>query len=133
VCLPYVPREELSAALSAADLHVITLGDSFRGLIHPSKLYNVLRVGAPVLYVGPEPSHVTDVARATGLTAWRCAHGDVNGGVAAIRAAREAAAEHDRTDTGPQALPFDADRLLPRFVELATTSAAPPIPLLEQV
>jgi hypothetical protein len=77
VCLPYVPREDLSAALSAADLHVITLGDAFRGLIHPSKLYNVLKVKAPVLYVGPEPSHVTDVARTTGLTVWRCSHGDV--------------------------------------------------------
>src|SRR5262245_50060249 len=60
VCLPYVPREELSAALSAADLHLVSLGDAFRGLIHPSKLYNVLKVGAPVLYIGPAPSHVTD-------------------------------------------------------------------------
>ena len=132
VCLPYVPREELSAALSAADLHVVTLGDAFRGLIHPSKLYNVLKVGAPVLYVGPEPSHVTDVARATGLATWRCAHGDVAGVVEAIRAARATTSGHSRTGAGDRAMPFAADCLLPRFVELVAESGASSAPILEQ-
>src|SRR3989442_45835 len=124
VCLPYVPREELSAALSAADLHVITLGDAFRGLIHPSKLYNVLKVNAPVLYVGPEPSHVTDVARMTGLRAWRCAHDDVSGVLAAIQAARTSTVQ-DRTGGDHLSMPFYAERMLPRVVELGTASAAP--------
>jgi glycosyltransferase involved in cell wall biosynthesis len=133
VCVPYVPRAELSAALSAADLHVITLGDAFRGLIHPSKLYNVLKVGAPVLYVGPEPSHVTDVARATGLATWRCAHGDAAGVVEAIRAARAAAVRDSRSGAANRAAPFAAESLLPRFVELAAEPGAPPVPVLERV
>jgi colanic acid biosynthesis glycosyl transferase WcaI len=132
VCLPYVPREDLSAALSAADLHVITLGDAFRGLIHPSKLYNVLKVNAPVLYVGPEPSHVTDVARTTGLTVWRCAHGDVKRAVAAIRSAMLFAPDRSRRAVGAP-MPFDADSMLPRFVELVTASPTPSVPILEQV
>jgi glycosyltransferase involved in cell wall biosynthesis len=133
VCVPYVPRDELSAALSAADLHVVTLGDAFRGLIHPSKVYNVLKVSAPILYVGPEPSHVTDVANATGLTAWRCAHGDVSAVVAAIRAARAATSAADRFAADHPANPFDAERLLPRFVELVTASPTRSVPLLERV
>lgn len=133
VCLPYVPREELSAALSAADLHVITLGDAFRGLIHPSKLYNVLKVGAPVLYIGPEPSHVTDVARATGLAAWRCAHGDDAGVVEAVRAARAAIVGQVRTGASDGAVPFAGESLLPRFVDLAAESRESSVPVLERV
>jgi colanic acid biosynthesis glycosyl transferase WcaI len=41
-CLPYQPLERLSASLSAADLHVVIMGDPFVGTIHPCKIYNVL-------------------------------------------------------------------------------------------
>lgn len=61
VCLPYQPVEKLSAALSAADLHVVVMGDPFVGIIHPCKIYNALAVGAPILYLGPERSHVADI------------------------------------------------------------------------
>jgi hypothetical protein len=29
--------------------------------VHPSKIYNVMKVAAPVLYIGPNPSHVTEM------------------------------------------------------------------------
>ena len=61
VCLPYQPRDQLAAVLSAADLHVVIVGDPFVGIIHPSKIYNVLQVGAPFLYIGPPESHITDI------------------------------------------------------------------------
>jgi len=61
LCLPYQPLEKLSASLSAADAHVVVMGNAMLGLVHPCKIYNILTVGAPVLYVGPEPSHVTEV------------------------------------------------------------------------
>ena len=61
VCLPYQPVEKLSAALSAADLHVVVMGNPFVGTIHPCKIYNALAVGAPILYLGPERSHVADI------------------------------------------------------------------------
>ena len=61
VCLPYQPVEKLSAALSAADVHVVVMGDPFVGTIHPCKIYNALAVGAPILYLGPESSHVADI------------------------------------------------------------------------
>ena len=61
-CLPYQPLDKLSSSLAAADLHVVVMGEKFVGIVHPCKVYNILSIGAPVLYVGPEPSHVTDIA-----------------------------------------------------------------------
>lgn len=61
--LPYQPQAELSAMLSAADLHTVVLGDAFSGIIHPSKIYNIMAVGAPFLFVGPENSFISDIVR----------------------------------------------------------------------
>src|SRR6185437_5514179 len=58
--LPYQPIESLSGSLSAADVQAVVLGSPMVGTIHPSKLYNILAVGSPVLYIGPERSHITD-------------------------------------------------------------------------
>ncbi|PYI89084.1 MAG: glycosyltransferase WbuB, partial [Verrucomicrobia bacterium] len=52
-CLPYRPLDQLAASLSAADLHVVVMGDRFVGIVHPCKIYNILTVGVPVLYIGP--------------------------------------------------------------------------------
>lgn len=60
-CLPYQSYEELSALLSSADLHVVVMGDAFKGILHPSKVYNILAVGSPFLFIGPDECHVTDL------------------------------------------------------------------------
>lgn len=82
-CLPYQPLCELSASLSAADLHVVVMGERFVGIVHPCKVYNVMLVGAPALYIGPQPSHVTDIA-AQKHKFFLTRHGDVAGITAAI-------------------------------------------------
>jgi len=61
VCLPYQPLDQLSASLSAADAHVVVVGDKMLGLVHPCKIYNMLTVAAPVIYIGPETSHITEI------------------------------------------------------------------------
>jgi glycosyltransferase involved in cell wall biosynthesis len=61
VCLPYQPRAQLASLLSAADLHVVIMGEPFVGIIHPCKIYNIMQVGAPFLYIGPAQSHVMDI------------------------------------------------------------------------
>ena len=61
LCLPYQPLERLGGMLSAADLHVAVMGDPFVGIVHPSKIYNILSVGTPLLYIGPEESSIKDV------------------------------------------------------------------------
>jgi colanic acid biosynthesis glycosyl transferase WcaI len=35
MCLPYQPLAELSASLSAADLHAVVMGNEFAGIVHP--------------------------------------------------------------------------------------------------
>ncbi len=80
-CLPYQPLRELSSSLSAADLHVVVMGEKFVGIVHPCKVYNIMSVGAPVLYIGPEPSHITDIAS---QHFFLTRHGDVEGVTAGI-------------------------------------------------
>ena len=80
VCLPYQPRSQLAHVLSAADLHAIIMGNPFVGIVHPSKIYNVLQVRAPFLYVGPPESHITDIVEHLGDRAnvYLAKHGEVD-------------------------------------------------------
>jgi hypothetical protein len=73
-CIPYQPLDKLSASLSAADLHLVIMGDPFVGIVHPCKVYNIRRLGIPFLYIGPVPSHVTELSPAAAFR-----HGDVKG------------------------------------------------------
>lgn len=61
-CLPYQPLEKLSGSLSAADLHLIVMGEPFVGIVHPCKIYNILTLGIPFLFIGPSSSHGADLA-----------------------------------------------------------------------
>ena len=81
LCIPYQPIEKLSASLSAADLHVVVMGDKYVGIVHPCKIYNVLAANRAFLYIGPEESHVADIIRKLSYVS---AHGDVDGVVANI-------------------------------------------------
>jgi len=87
LCLPYQPLGELSASLSAADVHVVVMGEAMLGLVHPCKIYNILAVGAPVLYIGPKKSHVTEILDRTsqGYPWASCVHGGVDDVVNQIR------------------------------------------------
>lgn len=86
LCIPYQPLEKLAASLSAADVHVVVMGNPFVGIVHPNKIYNILRVAAPVLYIGPRTSHITDVLASLppDYPASAVEHGDVAGTVTAI-------------------------------------------------
>jgi len=84
LCLPYQPREKLSGSLSAADLHVVVMGEQYVGIVHPCKIYNVLAVRRPFLYIGPTESHVRDITSLLSLGAYVSSHGDVDGVVANI-------------------------------------------------
>jgi colanic acid biosynthesis glycosyl transferase WcaI len=86
-CLPYQPLNELSHSLSAADLHVVVMGDAFVGVVHPCKIYNIMAVGAPALYIGPDTSHITDLAH-TNYPFFFARHGDGAAVVAHILEAR---------------------------------------------
>jgi colanic acid biosynthesis glycosyl transferase WcaI len=61
LCLPYQPMARLSAMLSAADAHLVVMGNPFVGLVHPCKIYNILAIGVPLIYIGPVPGHVPEI------------------------------------------------------------------------
>lgn len=56
--LPPESREDLAAALAAADAQLVTLKLAFANLVYPSKLAGVLAVGRPVLFVGPPEGEI---------------------------------------------------------------------------
>lgn len=61
--LDYQPRESLSDSLSAADVHLVSLLPSAEGFIVPSKIYGVLSVGRPTIFVGDADGEVARLIR----------------------------------------------------------------------
>jgi len=84
VSLPYQPLDSLANVLSAADVHVVTVGDGVQGIVHPSKVYGAMGVGRPILLVGPDENHVTDILSRADV-GWHIANGDVDGAVKVLR------------------------------------------------
>ncbi len=82
--LPYQPLHDLKYSLSAADVHLVTVGDAVVGIVHPSKVYGALAVARPVLLLGPEQSHVGELVREHDI-GWRVSHGDVDGAEQVLR------------------------------------------------
>ncbi len=83
ISLPYQPFSELRFSLSAADVHLVTLGNEVVGVVHPCKVYGAMAVSRPVLFVGPKPSHVADILENNSI-GWHLNHGDVDGAVQLI-------------------------------------------------
>ena len=110
-CLPYQPLEELSSSLSAADLHVVVMGEAFVGIVHPCKIYNIMSVGAPALYIGPAPSHVTDLAN-TNYQFFFASHCDTAAVVAQILKARDQVPNWERRPLHA----FSKHTLLPEMI-----------------
>lgn len=59
--LPFQPRENIHNSIGSSDIQVVILGERQVGYTHPNKIYGALYVGKPILYIGPERSHVTDI------------------------------------------------------------------------
>jgi hypothetical protein len=83
LCLPYQPLNEIKYSLSAADVHFVTLGDKMAGVIHPCKVYGIMAAARPFIYVGPKPSHITNILERAPL-GWFVDGGDVEGLVSLI-------------------------------------------------
>ena len=83
VSLPYQPLADLRYSLSAADVHVVSLGPEMVGIVHPCKIYGAMTVGRPILFLGPRPSHVADILDECPIGK-QVEHGDVTECVAAI-------------------------------------------------
>lgn len=82
---PYQPRELLSESLSAADVHLVSLQPELEGLIVPSKIYGILAVARPAIFIGARDGEIGNI-----LTKHDCgvvvAPGDAEALANAIRA-----------------------------------------------
>jgi glycosyltransferase involved in cell wall biosynthesis len=82
--LPYQSRDVLEQSLAAADVHVVTVGDDVKGIVHPSKIYGAMAVARPILLIGPAENYVADILRNNDI-GWHVNHGDVDGAERILR------------------------------------------------
>ena len=54
----FAPAARLAARLSAPDIHLVSLGPVWMGLVVPSKFFGALAAGRPVLFEGDERSSI---------------------------------------------------------------------------
>lgn len=62
--LPHQPRELLSDALAAADVHWVSLRPELEGFIVPSKFYGILAAARPVIFIGDSDGELAREIRA---------------------------------------------------------------------
>ena len=133
ISLPYQPLEQIRYSLSAANLHLVSLGDNMSGIVHPCKIYGALSIGRPVLTIGPKESYLSDIiepdpasvssnqSSQAAPVGWAIQHGDVDGAVAALRAAADQTHE-ERIAIGQRAQQvatqkFGRKRLVQQFLD----------------
>ncbi len=75
--LPYQPFETLRFSLSAADVHLVSVGEDIVGICHPCKVYGSMAVSRPILLLGPNPCHVSDILAEQPI-GWSVEYGDVD-------------------------------------------------------
>ena len=85
--LPYQPLDRIRYSLSAADVHLVAIGPSMVGIVHPCKVYGAMAIGRPILLLGPSPCHVSDITSENEI-GWQLDYGDVSRAVEVIRSIR---------------------------------------------
>jgi len=86
--LPYQTLERLKYSLSAADVHLVTMGEELAGVVHPCKVYGAMAVARPILFLGPVDCHVSDLIERHQI-GWHIRHDDVEGAVDVLRRIRD--------------------------------------------
>jgi hypothetical protein len=119
LCLPYRPISELAGSLSAADVHLVVMGEPFVGIVHPCKVYNILRIGTPILYIGPKPSHVSEILErsAACVSSGNAEHGDTEAVVSAILRLAKTPPPLKSNSGSAFLKDFSRQSLLPKFIE----------------
>jgi glycosyltransferase involved in cell wall biosynthesis len=64
--LPFRPADEVPCVMAAGDLHVITVKRGLEGVVVPSKVYNILAAGRPLLAVATDKTEVARFAERDG-------------------------------------------------------------------
>lgn len=92
---PLQERDSLVQSLNAADVHISILRPSFEGLVVPSKLYGIMAVGRPAIFVGDPAGETAEILRSSGAGV-SVAQGDREGLARAILEMRDSPSERGR-------------------------------------
>lgn len=84
---PYQPLESLPYSLGAADVHLVMVADDMVGVVHPCKIYGAMAVGRPILLIGPDPCHASEIVQANDV-GWHIPNGDLEGLLRVLRTIR---------------------------------------------
>jgi len=126
--LPYQPIETIKYSLSAADLHLVSMGESMVGIVHPCKFYGAMALAKPIFLIGPDECHVQDVL-SEHRCGWSARHGDVDGAEAILREVASMDAEKREAFgmRGYEAIRRDLgrDSLMSRLCDVAELDAKP--------
>ena len=89
-----------------------------RRLGHPCKIYNILSAAAPVLYIGPRPSHLSETLDAINHEYWRASvgHGEVDRVVQQIESVRRPSGVASQQTLLRARTLFSKEALLPRLI-----------------
>jgi colanic acid biosynthesis glycosyl transferase WcaI len=122
--LPYQPLSELSYSLSAADVHIVVMGDEMVGIVHPCKIYGAMAVAKPILFIGPKASHLAEIVSENKI-GWVVEHGDIEGLQKTVDEIsimpREQLQEIGIKSRDVLTLNFSADKLAEEFCNLVET------------
>ena len=83
--LPFQPLTVVKYSLSAADVHLVSMGAEMVGIVHPCKIYGAMTVARPILVLGPRQSHAGELIEKFQM-GWQIDHGDVDGAVQTLEA-----------------------------------------------
>ncbi len=122
--LEYQPRAGIPQSLSAADIHTVVMGENMAGIVHPSKIYGILALGRPFLYIGPRESHVTDLLN-NGAIGYSFLPGEVSQVVKAIQQAKSLSAgerEAIRQQNTKVAASLSKETQMPRILDIFSSS-----------
>lgn len=100
--LPSQPKADLSAFLSAADAHLVSVRAGLEGLVVPSKAYGIFAAGRPIFYVGGADSEIAKIIAEMG-----CGAVIPNGDASALAEAIKQAARQGERRIGASGVGFD--------------------------
>jgi colanic acid biosynthesis glycosyl transferase WcaI len=98
--LPFQPREQLAVSLGACDVAIVSFAHGMAGVSVPSRMYNIMASGRPIIAVADATSELARVVQEEKI-GWVIPPGSAEGIAATIRQAKEN--ERDRIAMGAQA------------------------------
>ena len=122
--LDYFPSGKIQSVLAAADAHVVTVKRGLEGVVVPSKMYEILAAGKPIVAVAPKE---TDVA-SLGIQQGFAVAADPDKPAELVEAVRMLAADRNKLktmgDAARAAAPaYDRFAELQKFVEMLDSIA----------